>query len=57
MEKDDLAQSADLSIEPNGFVSQNLSNDGIANQSLDSDHIGIENISVEPKNLYEAVLL
>ena len=55
MEKDDIAQSADLSIEPSGFVSQNLSKDGIPNQSLANDHLGIENISVEPSKLYEAV--
>jgi len=32
-----------------------LSKDGIPNQSLSDDHIGIENISVEPNKLYEAV--
>jgi len=32
-----------------------LSKDGIPNQSLPDDHIGIENISVEPSKLYEAV--
>ena len=55
MEKDDIPQSADLSIEPSGFVSQNLSKDGIPNESLANDHLGIENISVEPSKLYEAV--
>ena len=55
MEKDDLAKSSDTSIEKRGSVSQNLIKDGIPNQSLISDHIGIENISVEPSNLYEAV--
>ena len=33
MEKEDIAKSADSSIEPSGFVSQNLSKDGIPNQS------------------------
>ena len=56
MEKDGLAKSSDTSIEKEGFISQNLSKDGIPNQSLNNDHIGIENISVEPSNLYEAVL-
>ena len=55
MEKDGLAKSSDTSIEKEGFFSQILSKDGIPNQSLDNDHIGIENISVEPSNLYEAV--
>ena len=55
MGKDDLAKSPDSSIEKEGFVSQNLTKDGISNQSLANDHIGIENISVEPGKLYEAV--
>ena len=55
MEKDDLAKSSDTLIEKRGSISQNLIKDGIPNQSLISDHIGIENISVEPSNLYEAV--
>ena len=55
MEKDGLAKSSDTSIEKEGFISQFLSKDGIPNQSLAPDHLGIENISVEPSNLYEAV--
>jgi len=55
MEKDDLAKSSDTSIEKEGFISQSLSKNGIPNQSLPDDHIGIENISVEPNKLYEAV--
>ena len=55
MEKDDLAKSSEDSIEQGGIVSQNLSKEGIPNQSLAHDHIGIENISVEPNKLYEAV--
>ena len=55
MEKDDLAKSPDSSIKKEGFISQKLSKDGIPNQSLDFDHIGIENICVEPGKLYEAV--
>ena len=38
MEKDNIPQSPDLSIEPSGFISQNLSKDGIPNQSLANDH-------------------
>ena len=56
MEKDGLANSSADSIEQKGLISQNLSNDGIPNLSLDNDHIGVENISVEPSKLYEAVL-
>jgi len=55
MEKDGTATSSDTSIEKEGFISQFLSKDGIPNQSLPDDHIGIENISVEPNKLYEAV--
>ena len=55
MEKDGLAKSEDISIEKEGVISQSLSKDGIPNQSLPDDHIGIENISVEPSKLYEAV--
>ena len=55
MDKEGLAKSSDNSIEKEGLISQNLSKDGIPNQSLDNDHIGIENISVEPNILYAAV--
>ena len=55
MEKDSTTKSSDSSIKKQGFVSQNLTNDGIPNQSLDNDHLGIEIISVEPSKLYEAV--
>ena len=34
MNKDDLANSSDTSIEKEGFISQNLSKDGITNKSL-----------------------
>ena len=56
MEKDSISTSTDTSIEKEGFISQSLSKDGIPNQSLPDDHIGIENISVEPDKLYEAVI-
>ena len=55
MEKDDLSKSSDTAIEKEGIISQTLTKDGIPNQSLDNDHIGIENISVQPDKLYEAV--
>ena len=56
MEKEDLAKSSDASIEKEGLVSQNLSKDGIPNQSLENDHIGVENISVEPEKLYLSLI-
>ena len=56
MEKDDLAKSSDISIEKEGLISQSLSKDGIPNQSLPDDHIGIENISVDPNKLYLSLI-
>ena len=55
MEKDSIAKSSDISVEKEGVISQSLFKVGIPNQSLPDDHIGIENISVEPNKLYEAV--
>ena len=55
MENEGLANSTDKLIKEEGLVSQNLSKDGIPNQSLANDHIGIENISVEPSKLFQAV--
>ena len=55
MEKENLSKSSDESIEQVGLISKKLSQDGIPNESLESDHIGIEIISVEPRNLYNAV--
>ena len=53
MEKEGLEKSSEIHKE--GFISQNLSKDGIQNQSLPNDHLGVEIISVEPNSLYEAV--
>ena len=55
MEKDDLTKSSETSIETEGLISRTLSKDGIPNQSLANDHLGIENIAVLPSKLYEAV--
>ena len=41
MEKDGLAKSSETLIEKEGLISQSLSKDGIPNQSLPDDHIGI----------------
>jgi len=55
MEKDGLAKSSDNAIDQGGLISQNLAKDGIPNQPLANDHLGIENISVEPSKLSKAV--
>jgi len=55
MEKDKLTKSSENSTETEGLISRSLTKDGVPNQSLANDHLGIENISVEPSNLNEAV--
>ena len=55
MEKNNPSQSSDSSIEKKGVISQQLIQDGIPNESLKSDHLGIEIVAVEPLQLYKAV--
>ena len=55
MEKDNLPKSSDSSIEKQGIISSKLSQDGVPNESMGSDHIGIEIIAVEPENLYKSI--
>ena len=55
MEKENLPKSSDISIEKKGIISQKLSKDGIPNDSMPSDHLGIEIVSLEPNNLFKAV--
>ena len=55
MEKENLPQPKDSSIEKKGLISQKLLKDGIQNDSLGSDHIGVEIISIKPDNLYAAI--
>ena len=55
MEKENLPESNDKSIEKQGFISQKLSQEGIPNNSLANDHIGVEIVSVQPNDLYNAV--
>ncbi len=55
MEKENQLNSPDESIEKKGLISNKLSKDGIANESLGTDHIGIEIVSVKPENLYIAI--
>ncbi len=55
MDKDQLSKSSDSSLEKGSLISEMLSEDGIENNSLGIDHIGVEIISVSPQKLYEAV--
>ena len=55
MEKENLPESSNGSIERKGILSQQLSQEGIPNESLGNDHIGIEIISVKPNKLNEAI--
>ena len=55
MEKENLPASTESSIDKNGIISQKLAKDGIPNHSMGTDHLGIEIISVNPSNLYQAV--
>ena len=55
MEKENTNKLSDSSIEKRGLISEQLSKDGIDNESLGEDHLGIEIISVQPSDLYEAV--
>ena len=54
MEKENLPESNDKSIEKQGFISQKLSQEGIPNNSLANDHIGVEIVSVQPNDLYNS---
>jgi len=42
-------------LDKRGEVSKKLSSDNLSNESLGEDHIGIEIISVEPKDLYNVI--
>ncbi len=55
MEQGNSSNSSNSSIEKKGFISQKLSQDGIKNESMPCDNLGIEIIALEPSNLYEAV--
>ena len=57
MEKNNQLDNSDSSIEKKGIISEQLCKDGINNEFLGCDHIGIEIISVKPANLYEAISL
>jgi len=55
MEKDNQAAESLSSIEKKGLISCQLAENGILNNSLGTDHIGVEILSVEPNLLYKAV--
>ena len=55
MSEENKIQKEESSVEKVGVISEKLSQDGIQNNSLGNDHIGIEIISVEPADLYHAV--
>ena len=57
MGNEDSPYSAEEIVEQRGIISSQLSKDGISNESLGNDHIGIEILSVKPEELYEACLL
>ncbi len=42
-------------VDPRGLISKQLINENIKNESLGEDHVGIEMISVEPQDLYQAI--
>ena len=48
-------ESSEEIVKQNGIVSNQLSEDGITNESLGNDHIGVEILSVKPEKLYEAI--
>ena len=55
MENENSNNSAEEIVEQVGIVSSQLSKDGISNESLGNDHIGVEILSVKPGELYEAI--
>ena len=55
MGNEDSPDSTEEIVEQKGIVSSQLSKDGISNESLGSDHIGVEILSVKPGELYEAI--
>ena len=56
MDKENYSEKQNL-IEKKDSLSQKLFEDGIKNESMGLDHVGIEIISVNPRDLYEAVSL
>ena len=55
MESKNSTEPSEEIVEQRGIVSNQLSEDGITNESLGKDHIGVEILSVKPEKLYEAI--
>jgi len=53
--KEETSKSKDELLDNRGEVSKKLSSENFNNESLGEDHIGIEIISVEPKDLYKVI--
>ena len=54
MEKDNIEQKEEL-VDQRGLISKKLIKENIDNDSLGTDHIGVEILSVEPDNLYKTI--
>ena len=54
MEKENISPKEEL-VDQRGFISKKLMNENIDNESLGTDHIGVEILSVEPDNLYKTI--
>ena len=55
MDKENLSESSEEIVGQRGFVSNQLFKDGVENESLGNDHIGVEVFSVKPEKLYKAI--
>ena len=55
MENNISPESSEKIVKQSGIVSNQLSEDGITNESLGNDHIGVEILSVKPEKLYESI--
>ena len=54
MEKENKLPNEEL-VDQRGLISKKLINENIDNDSLVTDHIGVEILSVEPDNLYKTI--
>ena len=55
MGNENSPNSSEEIVEQRGIVSNQLFKDGILNESLGNDHIGVEILSVNPGELLEAI--
>ena len=54
MEKENNLPKEEL-VDQRGFISKKLINENIDNESLGTDHVGVEILAVEPDNLYKTI--